>query len=331
MEVAVQSSAPDTAGRWQNNLCLFAHYDVQGRVADYVLHYLKEIRAAGFDIVFVSTSALAQEEVEKLSPLAVDIIIRENTGHDFGSWMEAFKRHKGSPAGLLLLCNDSVYGPLWNLAATLRQLIAVEADFYGMVRSNEIEPHVQSWFLLLTPRAHRSETFNRFMDSQTAGFAKRQIIENFEVGLTTSLEAAGLTSHALYDPRNHRAMPRMPVNPTHLLWRRLITTYGVPFIKIELLRDNPTRVSMSSWSKVAGAHNAEVVVHGKRHLAGRQRHPAMRANRLARIYQAFCLSDDFLGRKGWAWMQRANFYAWTGAVWTLRRVRRLMGRVDGRA
>lgn len=301
----------------QNNLCLFAHYDAHGRVADYVLHYLKEIQACQFDIVFVSTAKLDDQELRKVSPFTIDIIVRANIGHDFGSWIEAYSKHKGNPAGLLLLCNDSVYGPLWDLATTVRKLLTVESDFYGMVRSNEIDPHIQSWFVLLTPRAHQSEAFKNLMNAEAGGLTKQEIIRKFEVGLTTSLEAAGLRSRALYDPRSHRLRPRMRFNPSHFLWRQLIKTYGVPFIKIELLRDNPARVHLRPWPKVVGAHSQDVMRQMTRHLSTRQRQSGLRTIRISRIHQALFLSDDIVSRRGWSGVQSLNFRSWKAACWLI--------------
>ena len=39
-----------------------------------------------------------------------------------------------------------------------------------------------------------------------------------------------------------------PVNPTHFYWDVLIRDFGVPFIKIELIRDNPSKIeNINEW------------------------------------------------------------------------------------
>ena len=61
-----------------------------------------------------------------------------------------------------------------------------------------------------------------------------------------------------YHTRHIRNMSvlRRPLNPTSDLWRQLMQT-GFPFIKRELLRDNPTHVpDVAEWREVAAAQSA---------------------------------------------------------------------------
>ena len=52
----------------------------------------------------------------------------------------------------------------------------------------------------------------------------------------------------------HAAVERMPLNPTAELWRQLLEA-GFPFIKRELLRDNPADVlDIADWRDVVQAH-----------------------------------------------------------------------------
>jgi lipopolysaccharide biosynthesis protein len=93
------------------DLCIFAHYDHDDRVDPYVMNYLEAIKACGFEIVFVTPSALQQTDVEQLRLICGDVILRANVGHDFGSWATGLQRHRERVRGRLLLANDSVYGP----------------------------------------------------------------------------------------------------------------------------------------------------------------------------------------------------------------------------
>jgi hypothetical protein len=52
---------------------------------------------------------------------------------------------------------------------------------------------------------------------------------------------------------SHAAAARAPLNPTAELWRELLQA-GFPFIKRELLRDNPARVlDIADWYDIASA------------------------------------------------------------------------------
>ena len=50
-------------------LCVFAHFDRDGLVEDYVVYYLSKLEKLGCEIVFVSTAeSMETEQIEKLRP-----------------------------------------------------------------------------------------------------------------------------------------------------------------------------------------------------------------------------------------------------------------------
>ena len=115
------------------NLCLFAHFDQDNILADYVPYYLEAIRAAGFDIVVISTSDLSADDILRLRSVAHDVILRENNGHDFASWALGIERYASLVSGQLMIANDSVYGPIGDLIRAIERLTSVSSDVYGMI------------------------------------------------------------------------------------------------------------------------------------------------------------------------------------------------------
>lgn len=226
------------------DVCLFAHFDNDNRLDDYVVRYLAKLKELNFSIILISASRLAAVESARAQSLCDDIVLRGNDGGlDFASWSAAFAKHGDAIGGRLLLANDSVYGPIGDLGNALDRLTRTAADFYGMVESVEIAPHLQSWFVLLQPRVVRSTAFKSIMAQPFAAMARRDIIRSGEVGLTRQLVAAGFHYEALY--RNETAAtlpPRHDANPMLLYWREALLDAGVPFLKIALLRDNPIGV-----------------------------------------------------------------------------------------
>lgn len=223
--------------------CLFAHFDKDGKIADHVLRYVGEIRRLGFSVVFISSARLGEAELERLRGCCDDVILRDNAGLDFGSWSDGFAKHRHAIGGRLLLANDSVYGPIGSLATTLDRLTGSPADFYGMVESLEPIPHLQSWFLLFEPRVVTSDAFAAVLNQPFSAMTKRQIIRDGEIALSRRLAAAGFHYEALFRNERSKLMnPRYAANPMLVFWRELLVNEGVPFLKIELLRDNPIRV-----------------------------------------------------------------------------------------
>lgn len=240
------------------NLCLFAHYDRQGVVDPYVLRYLAAIRDCGFDIVLISTN-LARSEVVKLDGLCLDVIVRTNAGLDFGSWQDGYRKHGVGCNGELLLANDSVYGPVGDLPSALNKLRRLDADVLGMIESYQQAPHIQSWFVLLSVQAHRSDVFRQFIGQPFAVMEKSVIIARGEIALSGVFRQAGFRVVAPYLSRGPDCLQRN-INPTHTLWKELIEQVGVPFLKVELLRDNPVHISnIGFWRRVVAARSPELV------------------------------------------------------------------------
>ena len=192
------------------DVCLFAHFDKDDRLDDYVLRYLAKLKELNFAIILISASHLAAPEIARARGLCDDIILRGNAGGlDFASWSAGFVKHGDAISGRLLLANDSVYGPVGNLGNALDRLTRVAADFYGMVESVEIAPHLQSWFVLMEPQVVRSAAFRSIMAQPFTTMTRPGIIKSGEVGLSRQLTAAGFRYEALYRSgersRSHRA------------------------------------------------------------------------------------------------------------------------------
>src|SRR6266571_2968909 len=70
-------------------VAVFAHFDRQGVVDDFILHYLAAIAHAGFTTLFVSNAPrLRSESLSRLTPLCGAILQRANVGLDFGAFKD---------------------------------------------------------------------------------------------------------------------------------------------------------------------------------------------------------------------------------------------------
>jgi lipopolysaccharide biosynthesis protein len=223
-----------------DDVCLFAHFDKDDKVDEYVFRYLDKIKELNFAIVFISTARLGAADVERLRSVCFDVILRQNAGLDFGSWSAGFAKHGPAIGGRLLLANDSVYGPIGSLQNALERMTREPADFYGLVESIEIAPHLQSWFLLFEQRVIGSPAFTAILSQPFSVMTKRQIIASGELGLSRRLVDAGFRYKALYAiERAGLAARCIDASPMLFLWRELLCDAGVPFLKVDLLRDSP--------------------------------------------------------------------------------------------
>jgi hypothetical protein len=273
-------------------IALFMHFDQNGMVRSQLLHYMRELRNNGRDVVFVSNSdEMKQEALAALQEICAGVIVRKNIGYDFGAWRDAIDYLNLPRANTeeIILANDSVFGPLLPLGDILQRLDYTNADIWGMTESWQARYHLQSFFLAFGPKAIRAQAFRKFWDSVRPVPVKAYIVKMYEVGVTQAMINGGLSCNALWtyealigmvnqeelaklvkaegtrlgkqDPiqitRKLQVLRirdgvarRIALNPTSDLWRQLLLS-GFPFIKRELLRDNPTKVEdVSDWLEV---------------------------------------------------------------------------------
>lgn len=257
-------------------VAVFVHFDRQGEIHDWLVHYLRELRRAEFCIIFVSNAPwLSEEAVAKVQPHCGLVLRRDNIGYDFGAYRDGIRQIPDlGRLDALLLANDSVYGPFHPIADMLARMSPDQASIWGMTDSIEGGFHLQSYFLLFHRAALQDGAFGRFWQEFRFVQSRYWVILKYEIGLTRAMKKAGLRCRALFSCRQadviaggrientravmdrRKAMPaaRGPgdrmgsLNPTHELWDVLIGDMGYPFIKRDLLRSNNARVpDLQRW------------------------------------------------------------------------------------
>jgi hypothetical protein len=223
-------------------LCFFCSYDEESIVRKNVYHYLDQLKLAGFNIIFISSSeAVSDADLKKLSKCCVRIINRENKGYDFYGWktgLEKYAQYKVH-AGLLLV-NDSVLGPLFSIRDILARLENCDADIVGMTDSFHVCPHLQSYFLYCKKNVVLSEEFSGFFKEVEVLELKIAVIRRYEMGFSRLLRHRFRLS-ALYGLEpvlariDYHQKPLKWVEPTFHLWKPLITEFQFPFLKKSLL------------------------------------------------------------------------------------------------
>ncbi|SDR51052.1 Rhamnan synthesis protein F [Rhizobiales bacterium GAS113] len=261
---------PNSGG---NRWAVYAHYSRQGRVFDYVLHALKALCDEGYRIIFVTNSSnFDSAQIAAVAPWCAKILKRRNIGYDFGAYKEGILNIDDySTIESLILMNDSVYGPLFPLGDTLDRMSSEKADIWGFTDSWEHAYRVQSYFYCFNRRILASPHFHKFWRGIPLINYKRAVIERLEIELTQFFLDRGyhLTAAFPYNALVDRFMSLLAseqpdemaeteleskerlrthfatgsrVNSTHYFWDILINEFRYPFIKGELLSQNPSAV-----------------------------------------------------------------------------------------
>ncbi len=234
-------------------VCLFAHYAADGKLSASVLHYLAQLRHCGLTVhvALSGMDRLADEDRAMLDAQGIFAYPRPNRGLDFGAWQHLLRIGCAKGADSILLVNDSVFGPIVELAPIVALMRRRGLDVWGMVESYEISWHLQSWFICLSEAALARPAVARVFRQDFAAMSKAEIILHGEIGLGTAIRAEGLNWGACLPDRRRGLRRLIAVNPMHLDWISVLACGRVPFIKVELLRDNPARVPwLGLWPKM---------------------------------------------------------------------------------
>jgi hypothetical protein len=245
-------------------------------------------------VFVTNSGILTEAGEARLKAICAAVFVRHNRGYDFGAWRDVIDALRLPAANTeeLLIINDSMYGPLAPLAPTLAKLDYQVADIWGLTESWQERYHLQSFFLAFGPAALQSPAFKQFWHSVKPVPSKTYIVRQYEVGLTQVMMKAGLRCEAIWRYENlvkmvgttdlreifsqeaknpthgdplqiarklqmlrirAASVRRVAMNPTADLWRQLLMS-GFPFIKRELLRDNPSEVEdLADWVEVVRA------------------------------------------------------------------------------
>lgn len=256
------------------NAAVFVHFDPKGVVHDYVVYNLQALVELGYEIVFVTNSPRFDATAAAcVRDHVTSIIVRRNAGYDFLAYRDGLRALGDlSRFESVILANDSVYGPLFNLRTCLRAC-GGDADVWGMTDSWDGRYHLQSYFLLLRHTVLRHPAFARFWESVLPLHSKRAVVRFYEMGFTQAMLKAGIVIRALYPYRDaaadllrfkasgelaagdmdedvaeylnelvRRVRSGAPLNPTHHFFDHLIVHKRCPFLKRDLVGRNPGKV-----------------------------------------------------------------------------------------
>jgi lipopolysaccharide biosynthesis protein len=142
-------------------VAVFASYDKNGRVWDYVISYIKRLREVCDKIIFIADNEATQEEQNKLTGLVDFKQFQRHGEYDFGSYKRGWQYLKNqewfSQIDELILCNDSCFS-VGALTPVFEQMSHKQCDFWGMTENQDHQSHLQSFFLVFKKKHYAIST-----------------------------------------------------------------------------------------------------------------------------------------------------------------------------
>jgi hypothetical protein len=263
-------------------ICMFAGYDPDGVVDDYVVDYVAEL-ARFADVYYLADSAMPATELEKLAEHTRGAWGERHGEYDFGSYARLAGKVGWATIEQydeLLMVNDSGYllRPLdevfarmtgrscdwWALQSTkgtrqtrhqpvnqFREPIPMETVRSALLDEFETDDvydfHLGSYFLAFRSPVVNDPEFRRYLSSVTIQERKRVIVHKYEIGLTHWLIQHG---HAL-----DTFIPRLyPFHPIFTRWYFRLLDEGFPLLKRYFLAENHYRVpGLLEWPELVRA------------------------------------------------------------------------------
>jgi lipopolysaccharide biosynthesis protein len=216
-------------------IALYASYQTGKHLPGYVRFALRHLAATDFHVVLLTNDRELSEETYKfIADNDIELFLTQNHGFDFGMWHRYLKLKVNNPtAGVaqesmgnldrLLVLNDSIVYFQNNFEKFFAEAEKSTADVVSLTSSNEIYPHLQSFFLYMKQPALGAFFMHLFETPEQEDFLST--VRHMEIGLSEKFVEAEVRMEALY-----------PTEGKALFSARELIEQGAGFIKRKLLQ-----------------------------------------------------------------------------------------------
>ena len=178
----------------KNRIAIFAHFDKDNIIDDYVVYFLKALKSVSDKIIFVSANDLSDFEIKKVDNICEKIISEKHDEYDFGSYKRGFLYllENNIEPDELIFANDSCFGPIFSFTEVFDKMNKEQCDFWGISQNcfnmkRKYVPHIQSYFFVLKRQILEDSNFISFIKNIKPEKSKRDVVEKYEVGLSQML------------------------------------------------------------------------------------------------------------------------------------------------
>ena len=202
-------------------ICLFAGYDQNNKIQDYVLYMIKKLAVIS-DVYYMGNGNIAPEELFKLAPYTKMFYTSLHGQRDFGSWQRLIAQIGWEKLALydeLILCNDSVYGPFKNLEDIFTEMESRGYDFWSMTADYAYSFHLHNYFMVFNNNVIRNRKFQSFWDN----VPQHDAVRNCSLELTPLLFDLGFIGNSYIRCYRDENIMQQP--------QKMLQNFNLPFVK----------------------------------------------------------------------------------------------------
>ncbi|MBR2198416.1 MAG: hypothetical protein IJ909_08420 [Fibrobacter sp.] len=215
-----------------SRIVLYASYQTGPELPGYIRYALQHLSKTPFRVVLLTNKReISPETHQFLEDNNIFLYLTENHGFDFGMWRRFLKDLAAgngnfttlSRISRLVLMNDSVVYYRDRFQEFFDRAERSDADAISLTKSEEVRPHLQSYFLYLKQEALGAFYMHLLETPEQETFY--DVVHRLEIGMASAFEDAEVRTEALYPTRQERPIFAYP---------ELIAA-GAGFIKRKLL------------------------------------------------------------------------------------------------
>ena len=218
----------------ESYIAVFAHFDKDNLIDDYVVKYLQELKKVAEKIIFVSDCNIIDSEYLKINDLCDKIIAKRHEEYDFGSYKRGINELLDiiNDYDHLIIANDSCY-LFRSLIPVFQEMESRDGiDFWGLSQNTDGYPeHIQSYFVVFNKKIFCNQDFLNFFANVKKLDSKKSIIEDYEIGLTTKLLELGFKKSSFIE----KVFKSNPMN--YYVFFNEIINANFPLIKINMMKE----------------------------------------------------------------------------------------------
>ena len=222
-------------------ITIFASFNKDGKIPDYVIYYLKELLKISDGIIFIADNPVLKEEAEKIKELVIFAQFERHNEYDFGSYKRGFniarKNNLLKNSNEIIFCNDSCYGPVYPFENVFDIMKTKKCDFWGLSSDVIKEEHVQSFFYVFKKNIFTDNKFIKFINNIKHQRNVAGVIKKYEAGLTSFLTKAGYKFLTYIPLTINENANNNTINKSLYLPFVLLSKYKFPLIKIKIFSD----------------------------------------------------------------------------------------------